>query len=77
MRNPYKPRRDYTPIVTWILGGLALLTVVMLAIYLMRPTASVAQHREEAALERQMDQAEVAAAKKERERIAALQSDLP
>lgn len=75
MRNPYKPRQDYTRVFTWGIVGLALLALALVAIYVLRPTTSAAQHREEILIEQQMDQAEIVAAKKERDRRAALLSD--
>jgi hypothetical protein len=60
MRDPYRPRRDWTRIGLIVVGGLALGAAILIAVYLVRPTQSATERRAEQALSRQMDRAQAA-----------------
>jgi Tfp pilus assembly protein PilV len=60
MRDPYRPRRDWTRVGLVAVGVLALASAILIVVYLVRPTRTATEQRAEQALSRQMDRAEAA-----------------
>ena len=58
MRDPYKPRRDYSRIGLIVIGALSLVAVLLLGVIVFKPGPSATETRSERALEAQMDQSE-------------------